>query len=439
MSIAFYTLKSIAYILSDPITLFGLLVFIYLFYKQNKKTAIMQKMIIGEQLNSPLELTLSQVTLGIFAGVIGSLILSYLGVMFDDFSAVSLIFAVSVIFLFINPKYMCFSYSGAIVGIISVVLSEIAYLNRGVIVNISGSSLNLSDLDVLKVNIAALMTMVGVLHVMEGILVMFDGKTGSIPIFTSKDDKIVGGFALKRYWLLPVAMMIIIHDSSSLGSTVNVATPGWWPIMKPSMAMEEFKKIAISMLPLLGGLGYNSITFTKDKKSKTLISGSMILVYGLVLALISQIANINIFTKVMVLLFAPLAHEFILRFGKYTETKGKPKFVSDENGIMVLDVAPNTPAFEMNIRSGDKLVELNNVKITNEEQILNITSSGSNFIWFKIQRPDGKIEEVSYNKMNASKHLGIVFVPLGVPKDSLVVKFDDGKFSDILNKIKNKK
>ena len=122
MDIALYTIRTIALIITQPISVLGILVFAFVFYRQNKKTVVMQKMIIGEPLDSPFELTISQIVIGIIAGVIGSVILSYLGVVFDEYSAIGLIFLVSLLLMFINPKLICFSYSGAIIGFISVIL-----------------------------------------------------------------------------------------------------------------------------------------------------------------------------------------------------------------------------------------------------------------------------------------------------------------------------
>lgn len=441
MDIALYTIRTIALIITQPISIFGMIIFAFVFYRQNKKTVVMQRMIIGEPLNSPFELTISQIVIGIIAGVIGSVILSYLGVMFDEHSAIGLIFLVSLLLMFVNPRYICFSYSGAIIGFISVVLNEIAILNKGVVLSFLGGSINLSNIDFLKIDVVSLMTLVGVLHIIEGALVLIDGKKGSIPVFTNKDGNIIGGFALKRYWLLPVTIMVLSVSSAitGTGDSVSIASPSGWPFIYSGFSVADINKGIISILPLFAGIGYNSITFTKNKTQKTLISGGMIFSFGLSLTLVAQFGNINLLTKLLVIAFAPLAHEGMLRLGKYVENKGEMKYISSGNSIMILDVAPNTPAEEMGIKSGDKIIEINNRKIETEEQIINIMTGTSNFFWFKIKTPSGEVKEVHYNKMNPGKRLGIVFVPMGVPKDSLVVKFDETKFSDVLNKIKNKK
>ena len=442
MDIALYTIRTIALIITQPISVLGIIVFAFVFYRQNKKTVVMQKMIIGEPLDSPFELTISQIVIGIIAGAIGSVILSYLGVVFDEYSAIGLIFLVSLLLMFVNPKLICFSYSGAIIGFISVVLSEIAILNKGVVLNLYGQTINLSNIDFLKIDIVSLMTLVGVLHIIEGILVLIDGKKGSIPVFTNKDGNIIGGFALKRYWLLPITIMVLSASSAIVGAgsgSVSIGTPDGWPFIKSAFTAVNFNKAIISMLPLFGGIGYNSITFTKNKTQKTQISGGMIFSFGLALTLVAQIGNINLVTKLFVIAFAPLAHEGMLHLVKHIENKGKMAYVSSSNSIMVLDVAPNTPADEMGIKSGDKIIEINNRKVESEEQMINIMTGISNFFWFKIKKTSGEIQEVHYNKINPGKRLGIIFVPLGVPKGSVVIKFDETKFSDVLNKIKNKK
>lgn len=426
MSILLYTLKSVAFALTEPYLVAFLIILAFVLYRRNKKTSIMQKMIIGERINSPFELTISQIVIGIFAGTIASIMMSYLGIVFDENSAVDLVFLLSIVFMFFNQRFICFSYSGAVLGIVSIALSFLSV------------SLKMPNLDILKIDIVSLMSMVAVLHFIEGFLIILDGDTGYIPVFTNRNGRIVGGFALQRYWTLPVAMFFILHSVSNPGLSWQIPTPNWWPIVNNSMPSNVLKNALVALIPFYGVIGYNSITFTRDKKEKTLMSGGLTIIYSLALFALAQLAALNIFLKILVLVFAPVAHEGMIIFQRRLELKGNPKYTSDEEGIMVLEVAPNSPANEMGISTGDLLVEINSEKVENEEKISEIIRETSNFIWFKVKKVTGKFEEVSYNKMNNSKRLGIVFVPKGVPKDSMVVKFDENKFEEILQKIKNK-
>jgi hypothetical protein len=422
-----YTLKAIAYALTNFYFIVLLAILAFVLYRKNSKIVLMQKMIIGEKINTTLELTISQIVIGIFAGTLASVIMSYLGITFNNNSSVELIFLASIVFMFFNPRFICFSYSGALIGFISILL------------NIVSMHFNMSGLDFLKIDIVSLMSMVAILHFVEGILVVIDGKKGSIPVFTNKSGRIVGGFALQRYWLIPIAIFFILQSKPDTASYVQLYTPNWWPILKNQITNVNLLKTAVlTLMPFYAVIGYSSVTFTKNVKEKTFMSGMFIIVYSVLLFVLAQFANINLFLKLFVIVFAPLAHEGMIFIQRYIETVGKPKYISSDEGIMVLAVAPNSPANEMGIKSGDLLVEINSQKIENEEKITEIARKCSNFIWFKIKRVTGKLEQVSYNKMNENRRLGIVFVPRNVPKDSTIIKLNKDKFSDVLNKVKNK-
>lgn len=427
MDIAVYTLKSVAQTLTEPSLVFVLIILAIVLYNQNKKTTVMQKMIIGERLSSPLELTISQIVLGIFAGTAASIILAYCGVIFGENSGIELIFLVSIVLMFWNPRLICFSYSGAVLGLISIVLNEFYKANQGT------SAVAIP----INLDITSLMTLIGVLHIIEGLLVMIDGSRGAIPVFTNRDGKIIGGFALKRYWPIPIAVFFMIKtDIITAGEVIK--TPGWWPLINSPYTAQFLKDAVVGLLPFYAVLGYNSITFTRDKSEKAVLSGTGIVLYGVALSFVAQLAGHGLAWKLFVLIFAPAAHEVMLRTQKYFELKASPRYSSEEDGIAVLEVAPGSPASEMGIKSGDRLVEINDKKITNETDIMDSISGAINYVWFKIKRPNGEEAEVNYTNLSRHKRLGVVFVPKGVPKDSMVVKFEEGKFKDILEKLKNK-
>lgn len=424
MDIALYTLRAVAYAIIQPplaIVLIGLAI---IFYRQNKKTTVMQTMIIGESIDSPLELTLSQVVVGVFAGVIGSLMLSYVGVIFDKNSNVYIIFIISLILMMVKPRFICFSYSGALLGLISICLTAF-------------SSVSPELKDIINVDIVALITLIGVLHFIEGLLVMTDGKRGTIPIFTNKDGKIVGGFAFKRYWALPIAVMIITGVSTSAFGA-QTQTPNWWPILKSNTAPDILKNAVISLTAVYGVIGYNAVTFTKSKAQKTIHSGLAIAIYGIILSIVAQLARFGVVGQVSAILFMPIAHDLMLKLQRSYEIKGTPKYVSDENGIMVLEVAPNSPAYQMGIKSGDLLVEVNEKKIEKEEDILNAVKNETKYIVFKVKKAKGYLEDVTYRYISDKKYLGVVFVPRGIPKDSVIVKYENNKFQNVLEKMKEK-
>lgn len=425
MNIAVYTLRTVAEAILTMPYIITLIVLAAVLYMRNRRTVTMQKMVIGQYINSAFELTISQIVLGILAGAIGSLILSYLGVVFDNQITISLLFMVSILLMLFRSRFICFSYSAGILSIISVVFQLFSKYGNG----------NLTQYNFLNTDVMMIMSLVAVLHIIEGILVMIDGHKGAIPVFTNKDNKIIGGFALKRYWAMPVAVMFLIHNAESMGGTFNVATPNFWPIIKSSY-FNITASAVIGLIPFYGMLGYSSITFTKTKREKAVSSGICILGYGLILLVVAQLARTGLIAEFIVAIFAPIFHEVMLKAQMYFELKGKPRYLSGDDGLMVLEVAPFSPAYEMGIRSGDLLLEVNDKKILNEQDMIEALKNISNFMWFKIKTVKGKLLKLDYNKMNKSKRLGIIFVPKNISKENVVMKYKNSKFKDILDKAK---
>ena len=172
MELITYSLRTVAKAIIEPTYLLMLIVFGIIFYLKNKKTAIIQQMTIGEVIDTPLELTLSQIVIGILAGTIGSVILAILGISFGNNSGIEFIFITSIVLLSIRPKLVCFAYSGALLGAVSMILN--------IILNSIGMK------SYINVNILSLTSFIAVLHIMEGIIVMVDGSRGSIPVFSNR-------------------------------------------------------------------------------------------------------------------------------------------------------------------------------------------------------------------------------------------------------------
>ncbi|URZ05114.1 S1C family serine protease [Clostridium felsineum] len=426
MNIAVQTLRALAQMIVTPSYLATIIIIMTLFYMKNRKISFMQKMIIGQNIESPFELTLSQITLSIIAGALGSVILAYLGVAFKDNSAIVLLFLISVILMFLGGRFICFSYSGAVLGVISVVIQFIS-VNK---------IADMTSMKFLEIDVVMLMSLVGVLHIIEGLLVMFDGKSGAIPVFTKREDKIIGGFAFKRYWALPITLLFLVNNADLNGS-VNVATPSYWPLIKTALTIIGPSAV-ISFAMFYGIIGYKSVTFTKSKKSKALTSGIGIALYGIILLALAQILKYNLVEQLVLAILAPVMHETMLRFESYSEVKGKPKFINSEDGVMVLEVAPNSQAYEMGIKSGDLLLEINDMKIFSEEDVSKSIQNMSKHIWLKIKDVQGKLSEIKYSKFDRNKRLGAIFVPKGMPKEDKVVKFEHKSFDDILDNVDKK-
>ncbi|MCQ2968981.1 MAG: PDZ domain-containing protein [Clostridium sp.] len=422
MELVIYSLRTIAKAIIEPTYLLVLIVFGLIFYLKNKKTSIIQQMTIGEVIDTPLELTLSQLVIGILAGTIGSVILAILGISFGNNSGIEFIFITSILLLMIRPKLACFAYSGALLGAVSIIL------------NILLNSVGMKSY--INVNILSLSSFIAVLHMIEGIIVMVDGSRGSIPIFSNRDNKIIGGFSFNRYWAMPIAVMIMISGESSGTGIISIPTYSWWPIIKDSNLITMLATASLMFTSFYGIIGYSSVTFTKRKKEKVLGAGIGILLYGLSLLIVSQLCSIGLIGEILTLVYMPLAHELLIKLERMKEERGEYLYVSGDDGISILEVAPNSIAFEAGIRRGDKILAINNEPVNSEVDILKAVKEATTILPIKIKSKYGKIND--YILQPGNKRLGVLLVPRMVKSESKI-DIDSDEFKRILEELKSKK
>lgn len=422
MDLIIHSLTSVAEAIIEPLHLVMLLVFGIIFYFKNVRIVSIQKMTLGEGLNTPLELTLSQIVLGILAGAIGSVILSVLGVTFSENSGIEFIFMISILSLFYKKKYISYAYSAAILGAIGIALKFIS---------------NITEMKLfLNTDILSLMTFVGIIYILEGFLIIFDGSRGAIPVFTRKEDKIVGGFSFSRYWPIPIAILMVFTNSVAGEDSIYSNVASWWPIINNKAVLSLLATAMIATIPLYGIMGYSNVTFTQEKKTKSLRCGSTILIYGISIALVAQLAGINMLGQIIAIIYPPLAFELIMRYEYRVEKKGECLYVSDDEGIMVLEVTPNSPAYEVGIKRGDKIIEINGQNIKSEGDIFKAARDSILKVPMKVKNNSGQVLEYIVQPRN--KRLGLLLVPKMVKREDMFeIKPDDLK--NIINELKNKK
>ena len=103
---------------------------------------------------------------------------------------------------------------------------------------------------------------------------------------------------------------------------------------------------------------------------------------------------------------------------------------------MVLEVTPNSPAYEVGIKRGDKIIEINGQNIQSEVDIFKAAKDTIFNIPIKIKNNSGQVLEYIVQPRN--KRLGLLLVPKMVKKEDIFeIKPDDLK--NIIDELKNKK
>lgn len=408
-----YTVTALASAVTNPTTIIMMFVLGFLFYSRNKKIAIMQKLIIGEEINSALEMTISQIVLGIFVGLIASVLMSFVGVVFTNLTSIFALFVISILLNFIKPRFICFSYSGAVLGIISIVTQYI-----------------LNNEGTFHIDIMCLLSFIGIMHIVEAFLVFFDGDRGAIPVFSKNEDKIRGGYTLNRSWILPIAIMIAVK-AIDVSMTVNgetIATPDWWPLMNTNYVSTIIATMLIGIQTFFGIIGYSSVTFSRTKKEKKRSSGIFILVYGIIIICIGNIAQLGPIWEIVSVILTPILHEVMLVVQRIFESRRESIFVSDDEGISILEVVPKSQFDELGVRAGDKIVSIDEVEVKSEEEIYKIAKSNFNSLKIKIKTISGQIKDITITEKHENG-FRILLVPKNIKKEM--------QFSEVLHKIKD--
>ena len=129
-----------------------------------------------------------------------------------------------------------------------------------------------------SINLTSIIVLIGVFSIVEGILAMIDGDKGYLPIFTQKDGKLVGGFGFKRFWALPLCLLVVLGANSG-NSIINEVKdlPQWLPFFNGDKARALMSVAALGTLAAYGATSYEGTTFTQSKRSKTISSGFCLL------------------------------------------------------------------------------------------------------------------------------------------------------------------
>ncbi len=430
MSIVLSTLRSICGAILFPPSVFILLILLLIFYFKNKKIAAMQKIMVGGSVESAVELTLSQFVFGIFGGIVGSIILNLCGVVFNENCRIEVLFITSIILMTIKPSFVCFSYSASVLGLISIILKIIAMIIP-----------NADYTYIFNLDILYIMIFVGVMHVVEGILVFLDGHRGAFPILIKRNNEIWGGYSLKRYWILPVAIMIIGNTGNIYSDYNNIPLseiPSYWSMFKSEEQINILNTAFLSLFSFYAVSGYSSVTYTRSKREKAVLSGIYIFSYGIFLILAAQIARIGISGEIFVVIFAPVAHELMLKFQRTSEMKRQPKFISDDNGLVVLEVGNDSRLKEFNIGVNSKIISINDEYIECEKDIYTILKKNLHKAVIKIKDCDGVIKDIDY--VHDNNRLGVLLVPLLKEENHNYNKDMVSKsFKDVLKDVNNNK
>lgn len=378
LQIVYHSIYNILQTIKSPF--FWVIVVIIFF--QYRKIGELEKDILGKNKKSPIYNILVSTVFGLIGGLMGSVIFIYFGITINpkDFY---FILPLAILLSLIHPKFMCFSYAGGIISLLSLIFGWP------------------------NINVVGVMAVVGVLHLVESFLVLVDGERGRIPIFMERQGEVIGGFSMNRLW--PVPFTIFINNGGVYPVTI--------------MAILGYGDYAIANCP--------------EKKSKQ--TAELLLVFSITLLCFAWLSiEYNIF-KYAAAIFSPLGHEIIIIIGRKKEERGNFIFAPSDYGLKVLDTLPNSIGEEIALKPGDIILSINGKKVYDKRDIGEILYFRPKYIWIKIfDRDKGLITKEYKNYKNGIHSLGIVVVS-SLPEYAFIVEEQRSSIQKPLDNFRKKR
>jgi hypothetical protein len=203
---------------------------------QYKRLENLSAGLIGKQAGIYLASAIRSSLLGILGGLAGSVLLIMLGI---NLNAIGLayLWVIALLLILVNPRFLCFSYAAGILSLASLVFSFPL------------------------INIAHLLALVAVLHLIESLLILLNGHNYPIPLYIEKKGQVVGGFNLQKFWPLP----LLGHGGQDLiVISIEVIGPGYYrSILQAQVAIQDQFRIQFPFFSQTIALRTGSIRIIK--------------------------------------------------------------------------------------------------------------------------------------------------------------------------------
>ncbi|MFD2615582.1 PDZ domain-containing protein [Paenibacillus gansuensis] len=376
-------------LLIQPFYYIGILLIVLQYRRQIK----LERKLFHTKLHSLVDESLRTLVWGFLSGLGASVVLAFVGIGLK-MEVVLLLWALSILLMFVRSRYLCFAYSIGLLGIIQFIVSFLpqALETPG----FWGDMLRLVD----EVSMPGLLVLVAVVHAVEALLVRGTGARSATPLFMeSKRGKVVGGFQLYGFWPVPLFLTVPAADG---GMSVS------WPTLFDGL--QGAGGWTFLAFPLI--IGFTEMTWTRLPSQKVRLSGFLLFGYSIAVLIMGLAAWYWAPFTIAASVGSIVLHEAMIRYSLRVEHEGSPMFVHDRRGLMVLDVLPGSPAAELGIVTGERIHKVNGVKVTRKEDLHAALGLQSAFCKLEVINLEGQSKFVQRALFAGEHHmLGVILAP----------------------------
>jgi hypothetical protein len=362
----------------------GFLLIVFILFLMYKRTANLERGILGQEKMQLSNRIIRSIIMGTIGGAMVTFVIIALGISIE-LTGFFYLFILAVILMSINPRYLCFSYSGGLICLSSLIFG------------------------VPRIDVTGIMAIVAILHLTESFLMFMDGSYGSSPVFMeSQGHGVIGGHLMQRFWPIPFVILTVTTGTGDSSGTISM--PSWWPILHP--AIENMENMIFAMSPIVAILGYGDMALSGIPKEKVKTSALRLFVYSVILLGLAIVSSYLYIFKFIAAIFAPLAHELLIIYSNREEKSKKPLFAAGDYGVRVLDVVIGGIAYHMGMKPGDLIISVNGTISNTQYDIYDILSENPTYVWVDAVDYKGEKKRYHYRQYpTAIANLGIIYVP----------------------------
>jgi hypothetical protein len=361
-----------------------------------RKQIQFERKLFHTRLHSLVKDTWQSVWGGWMGGAAASVALAFIGPSLRTETLI-LVWGIAVILALFRVRFLCLAYAGGVLGILQVIMMQIPGVDKWT--DISGIGI-LVDW-ILKADVPSVLAVAAVLHLLEAWLIRVQGERLASPMFfESKRGKIVGGYQMEGFWLVPLVLII-----PSAGGSME--TLPWQSFLSGQLWSSGW---TIAAFPVM--IGFAEITMILLPKRKARRTSNFLFLYGLVLLAASLLAASWSVLIIIASILAIGLHEAIILYGHWQEAKRTPVFVHQPRGLMVMTVLPGSAAEELGIQSGELIHKVNGTRIHHKSELHQAMRINPAFCKMEVINLDGEIKFVQHPLFAGQHHqLGLILAP----------------------------
>ncbi|MBB6677370.1 PDZ domain-containing protein, partial [Cohnella lubricantis] len=355
-----------------------------------KQASTLQRRLFHVRLHSSLLVAGYRILSGIAVGIVISLVGLTAGGRLDETTLLCVWIATAVLAIF-RLRYICLAYAAGALGVVQSVLTWI-----GVSAADGEAVQALLDIDA-----AGLLFLAGVLHVAEGLLVLWQGSKHAVPLFLEgKRGKPVGAYSISGLWPVPLLWLVPASGADA------ISLP-WTPLSSGDSSAIGWSLAAFPVL-----IGFTTRTESRWPERKARETGVGLIVYGAIVAGLAAGTWFWPQLGIAASIAAFALHEGLILWGRWRESGRQPVYVQHGRGLTILAVLPGTPAAEMQLQAGERITKVNGAKVNVKEQLHDALQLQSAFCRLEVVNREGEIKFVQRARY-AGEHyqLGLILAP----------------------------